>query len=145
MTNTSGLKVVPTVAQCQMKYDASNYLILMQFEGDIGDNDYRDFWVKCVEFVEQNDVWRVIVDQSKIGNVGFKARGWVIINVLPRVNKAIGKKLVGGIISSKNVIHKSGMQYMMLAFQKIVGRKIKIYESQEEAINDVRGLAAFDS
>ena len=53
--------------------------------------------------------------------------------MLPRIKKDLGKGINVGIISSKNMINKSGVSYLKSMFEKMAGLKITFYPDIDTA------------
>jgi hypothetical protein len=128
------MEVVSTVNQSKVIFFPEERAILMRFEGDMSDEEYKGFWTQAIDYAEANLINRVIIDQQNIGNVSFNARGWVVIHGFPRVKKALPSSLAAAILSSKKVVQKTGMQYLLKAFRTMTGLKVELQPSEEEAL-----------
>ena len=108
-------------------------IMYTKFIGDINEDNYKEIWNKGVDLGVEHKVEKFLLDQSEIGRVSFTARGWVILKMLPRIKNELGKGLNIGVISSKNMINKSGVNYLISFFENMVSVKITFYPDVETA------------
>jgi len=108
-------------------------ILYINFVGDIAEDDYKNIWSTGVDLGVEHKLDKFLFDQSNIGKVSFTARGWVILKMLPRIKKDLGKGINVGIISSKNMINKSGVSYLKSMFEKMAGLKITFYPDIDSA------------
>lgn len=128
------MEVIEATPNYVLSFDRSKAVLKLQFIGDMSDEVYKEFWTKAINFGRDNQVNRIIIDQSTIGNVSFLARGWVVMNAFPRVKKEFPASLAGAILSSGKVVQKTGMQYLLKAFKGLTGYKVEVVPTEEEAI-----------
>lgn len=128
------MEVVATANEAKLLFNAESKVLVMRFEGDMPDDVYKGFWTEAIDYAAENQINRIIIDQQNIGNVSFNARGWVVISGFPRVKKVLPASLAAGILSSKKVVQKTGMQYLLKAFKTITGYKVELFPTEEEAI-----------
>jgi len=112
-------------------------ILYTKFIGDINEENYKEIWNKGVDLGVEHKVEKFLLDQSEIGKVSFTARGWVILKMLPRIKNELGKNISIGVISSKNMINKSGVSYLKSMFEKMGGLKITFYPDVETAKKEV--------
>ena len=108
-------------------------ILYINFIGDMPEEDYKNIWSTSVDLSIEHKIENFLFDQSNIGKVGFTARGWVILKILPRIKKELGKDINIGIISSKSMINKSGVSYLTSMFEKMADLKITFYPDVETA------------
>ncbi|MEO1051658.1 MAG: hypothetical protein AAFX87_13605 [Bacteroidota bacterium] len=115
-------------------YDAKHNIMGMVFIGDIKDEAYKEIWLNALNVASEHNVKRILIDQRQIGNVSFSARGWVMVSMFPKIKKQLGANLHGAILASKNMVHKSGVQFLVKAFQKVSGFNIQFFNDQEGGV-----------
>ena len=116
---------------------SSANILHITFKGNIEDDDYKEIWETGVEKAIELNIERFIFDQMNIGKVSFKARGWVILKMLPIIKKELGKGLKIGILSSKDLVNKSGVKYMVGMFKKMASLDVTFYPDIESAIEEI--------
>lgn len=114
-------------------------ILFIKFMGNIEDDDYKDIWEDGVNYAVENDIENFIFDQEEVGKVSFSARGWVIIKMLPRIKKEIGQNIKVGVISSKDLINKSGVKYLVGMFEKMAGVNVNFFPDRESAVKFIIG------
>ena len=112
-------------------------ILYINFQGNIEDDDYKKIWETGVEKAIELHIERFIFDQSNIGKVSFKARGWVILKMLPTIKKELGKGLKIGVLSSKDLVNKSGVKYMVGMFEKMAGLKVTFFSDFDSAVEGI--------
>ena len=115
-------------------------ILFVKFEGNITDDDYKEIWETGVEKAIELNIEHFIFDQSKIGQVSFKARGWVILKMLPRIKKELSKGLKIGVVSSKDLVNKSGVKYLVGMFEKMASLNVNFYADFDTAVNEVTNM-----
>lgn len=110
-------------------------IIAMRFFGNMPDDAYREIWEKVLKIVIEHQVKNYIVDQTSIGSVSFTARAWVLVKILPQVRKKIGMPMFVGILSSENLVHNTGMEFIRKGFQKLSGMKIRKFGDEDKLIS----------
>lgn len=115
-------------------YHSKGHVLLMKFIGDMTDDEYKQIWQVSFKETYEKGIEKLIIDQSEIGNVSFSARAWVMVKMYPKIKRELSPYLAGAIISSGNIVHRSGVQYLVKAFQKVSGYKIDFHENYEDAI-----------
>lgn len=128
------MEVVESGKNYALKLDAENTIVLMKFIGDMSDEEYKSFWTRSINFAVERQINRVIIDQGEIGNVSFKARGWVVINAFPRVKKEMPRNMAASILSSGRVVQKTGMQYLLKAFKAITNYQVEVHPTVEDCV-----------
>ena len=118
----------------------NNKILFVKFEGNISDDDYKEIWETGVEKAVELNIEHFIFDQSKIGQVSFKARGWVILKMLPRIKKELPKGLKIGVVSSKDLVNKSGVKYLVGMFEKMASLDVNFYPDFDTAVNEVSNM-----
>ena len=112
-------------------------ILYIKFEGNIAEDDYKEIWQTGVDKAVEFKTEHFLFDQSKIGNVSFKARGWVILKMLPRIKKELPKGLKIGVVSSKDLVNKSGVKYLVGMFEKMAGLNVNFYPDFDTAIDEL--------
>lgn len=118
----------------ELHHDGVSNIVIMKFIGDFSDEEYKKFWSLAIDFGVANEICRVIIHQQEIGNVSFKARAWVVMNAFPRVKKEMPKNLSTCVISSKRVMQKTGMQYLLKAFIGFTGYSVELHPTVDKAV-----------
>lgn len=114
-------------------FDSKNHILLMKFIGAMKDDEYKQIWQLAFDQCFEKGIEKLLIDQTEIGNVSFSARAWVMVKLYPKIKRELSPDMVAGIISSTNVVHRTGLQYLVKAFQKMSGYKIDFHENYEEA------------
>lgn len=130
-------KITLTNGTVELIDDEILYII---FKGNISDDDYKEIWQTGVDKAVEYNVERFVFDQSNIGQVSFKARGWVILKMLPTIKKELGSGLKIGVISSKDLVNKSGVKYLVGMFEKMAGLKVNFYPDFDTAVTEVKNM-----
>jgi len=112
-------------------------ILHITFKGNIEDDDYKEIWETGVEKAIELNIERFVFDQMNIGKVSFKARGWVILKMLPTIKKELGKGLKIGVLSSKDLVNKSGVKYMVGMFKKMASLDVTFFTDIETAIDEI--------
>ena len=112
-------------------------ILYITFKGNIEDDDYKGIWQTGVDKAVELNIERFIFDQTNIGRVSFKARGWVILKMLPTIKKELGKGLKIGVLSSKDLVNKSGVKYMVGMFEKMAGLKVTFFSNFDAAVEEI--------
>lgn len=112
-------------------------ILFITFKGNIEDDDYKEIWETGVEKAIELNTERFIFDQMNIGKVSFKARGWVILKMLPTIKKELGKGLKIGVLSSKDLVNKSGVKYMVGMFKKMASLDVTFFVDRDSAIEEI--------
>ncbi|WP_020532069.1 hypothetical protein [Flexithrix dorotheae] len=120
--------------------ETTHNIIIMEFIGDIGDEVYKEIWHTSAHFAMEYETKKFIIDQSKIGKVNFKSRSWAVLSFFPSLKKILGSNIAGSVITSKQLIHKSGVQYLIQAFRKFTGYQVNTCADYNEAINWLNSL-----
>ena len=128
------METIKSAKNYALKLDVENCIILMKFIGDMSDDEYKAFWTMSIDFAVERQINRVIIDQGDIGNVSFKARGWVVINAFPRVKKQMPKNMAASILSSGKVVQKTGMQYLLKAFKTITNYQVEVHPTVADCV-----------
>lgn len=128
------MEVIASGVNYALKHDPENGVLLMKFIGDMSDEDYKAFWTRSIDFAVKKQINRVIIDQGDIGNVSFKARGWVVINAFPRVKREMPKNMAASILSSGKIVQKTGMQYLLKAFKALTNYEVEVHPTVEDCI-----------
>jgi len=115
-------------------FNTENHVLLMKFIGDMNDNQYKQIWNLSFDQCYEKGIEKLIIDQSEIGNVSFSARAWVMVKMYPRIKRELSPYMTGAIVSSSNVVHRTGLQYLVKAFQKVSGYKIEFHSDYDHAI-----------
>lgn len=129
------METIASSPNYELNFDPENNIALMKFIGDMSDEVYKEFWTKAIDFAVENRINRVIIDQGSIGNVSFKARGWVVINAFPRVKKEMPKNMAASILSSGRIVQKTGMQYLLKAFVALTGYQVQVFPTIAECVS----------
>lgn len=127
------MEVIASSPNYELSYDAGLALMMMRFTGDISDEAYKHFWTISIDFGIEKQINRIVIDQQQIGNVSFKARGWVVISAFPRIKKHMPNNIAAAVLTSGKIFHKTGMQYLMKAFVGLTAYKVEVYPTLEEA------------
>ncbi len=110
-------------------------ILICRFLGSINYDDYSAIWGKLIELTKEFKGKRFIMDQSKVGDVSFMARGKVIIKHLPAIKREVGDNFTVALLTSSNVVSKSGMVYMVKAFKKLISSfDTESFNEETEAI-----------
>ena len=110
-------------------------VLVYRFIGDITDETYFEIWRKVFELTFEAGVKKHLADQSQIGKVSFRARGKVILKHLPEFKKEMGADFRTAIVTSKNMVNKSAVTYMVKAFKALVSSiNTEFFQEEEEAI-----------
>lgn len=115
-------------------------ILFVKFEGNISDDDYKEIWETGVEKAVELNIEHFVFDQSKIGQVSFKARGWVILKMLPRIKKELPSGLKIGVVSSKDLVNKSGVKYIVGMFEKMASLNINFFPDLDTAVAEVSNM-----
>ena len=115
-------------------------ILFVKFEGNISDDDYKEIWETGVDKAVELGLEHFIFDQSQIGQVSFKARGWVILKMLPRIKKELPKGLKIGVVSSKDLVNKSGVKYLVGMFEKMAGLNVNFFPDYDTAVTEVGNM-----
>ncbi|MGB0521609.1 MAG: hypothetical protein ACPGJS_01555 [Flammeovirgaceae bacterium] len=124
-------------------FNKESHILLMKLMGDMTDEQYKESWKRSFQITYEKGIEKLIIDQREIGNVSFAARAWVMVKMYPKIKKELSPNLMGAIISSSHIIHRSGVQYLVKAFQRVSGYQIKFQDSYESSItwlNEVERL-----
>ena len=116
-------------------------ILYINFQGNIDDDDYKEIWETGVDKAVELDIKKFIFDQSNIGQVSFKARGWVILKMLPRIKKEFDSDLKVGIVSAKDLVNKSGVKYLVGMFKKMAGIDVEFYNDIDSAVSGVNSMS----
>ena len=114
-------------------FDNKHHILLMKFIGDMKDDEYKQIWRIAFDQAFEKGVEKLLIDQTEIGNVSFSARAWVMVKMYPKIKRELSPDMVGAMISSANVVHRTGLQYLVKAFQKVSGYKVEFYENYHDA------------
>lgn len=114
-------------------FDNTNHILLMKFIGAMSDDEYKQIWHTAFDQCFEKGINKLIIDQSNIGNVSFSARAWVMVKMYPKIKRELSPDIKGAIISSSHVVHRTGVHYLVKAFQKVSGFKIEFHEDYESA------------
>lgn len=112
-------------------------ILYISFYGDIPEKEYKNIWETTVSVAVKEKLERFVFDQSEVGKVGFSARGWVIVKMLPRIKKELGTDIKTGVVSSKSIVNKTGLKYLVGMFEKMVGLKIHFFNDKDVAISSI--------
>lgn len=134
--------IVSSSSNYELHHDQTSNIVIMKFIGDFTENEYKSFWNLAIDFGVSNNVARVIIHQQEIGNVSFKARAWAVMYAFPRVKKEMPKNLNACVISSRKIMQKTGMQYLLSAFVGFTGHKVQLCPTVDEAISLLRNKSA---
>jgi hypothetical protein len=127
---------------CHVQYDPLNYIIWVQFIGDMSDDEYKEIWNQSISFIFDYGLEKIVIDQSQIGEVGLSARAWVVMKAYPRIKRDLSPDLAVSIISSSNNSRRAGMQYLVKAVQAFSGYIIQFHSNFDESkvwLNEVKG------
>ncbi|MBX2843603.1 MAG: hypothetical protein KTR26_17670 [Flammeovirgaceae bacterium] len=138
LENLNTLKSNPNY---KISRERKSNIIIMEFIGDISDEIYKEIWITSANLANEYHANKFILDQTGIGKVNFKSRSWAVLIFFPSLKKRLGTNVAGAVITSKQLIHKSGVQYLMQAFKKFTGYQVNISPSYQEAIE---WLGSFD-
>lgn len=115
-------------------------ILYIKFEGNISDEDYKEIWGNGVEKAVELNIEKFVFDQSEIGQVSFKARGWVILKMLPKIKKELGSGLKVGVVSAKDLVNKSGVKYLVGMFKKMAGLNVTFFNDYDTAIDTIGNM-----
>lgn len=121
-------------------YNPDENALLMKFIGDISDEDYKSIWHQAFDTVYKLGIENILIDQREIGVVSFSARAWVMVKMFPKIKRELSPDLAGSVLSSSNLVYKSGVQYLVKAFKKISGYKIEFHNNYEESMEWFREI-----
>ncbi len=110
-------------------------VLVYRFIGDIEDETYFEIWRKVFELTFEKGVKKHLVDQSQVGKISFRARGKVILKHLPAFKKEIGADFKTAIVTSKSIVNKSGVTYMVKAFKALFSSiNTEFFEEERERL-----------
>lgn len=115
-------------------YNADSHVLLMKFIGEMTDEEYKHIWKQAFKHTYEKGIEKLIIDQSMIGNVSFSARAWVLVKMFPKIKRDLSPHITGAIVSSANILHRSGVHYLAKAFQKVSGYHIQFIDNYDLAI-----------
>ena len=121
-------------------FNAPNHALLMKFLGDMSDDEYKEIWHVSYKHAYEKGIENFVIDQSEIGLVSFGARAWVMVKMYPKIKRDLSPQLKGAIITSSNIVHRSGVQYLVKAFQRVSGYKIEFQDNYELALKWFKGF-----
>lgn len=126
-------KEIASNNHCFIGFDKESHILLMKFIGAMTDDEYKQIWHTSFDECFEKGIEKLIIDQSTIGNVSFSARAWVIVKMYPKIKRELSPDIKAGIVSSSHVVHRTGLHYLVRAFQKVSGFRIEFHEDYERA------------
>ena len=128
------MKPVKTSKNGSVHYDSKQHIVLMKFHGVIADEDYKQIWQDAVEVTFDYGIEKIIIDQSKVEQVGLRSRAWVVMNVYPQIKRDLSPDLAVAVIATSDKKQRSGVHYLIKAARAISGYHIDFHETVESAI-----------
>jgi len=135
MENPFAKRIEVFVAEYVKLYDCpEEQLLLMQWTGDVPEEEYRVFWDISLQACVDRGYTRLLIDQRQIGYVNMAARAWLLLKWLPRARRAVGTNFRTAILRSKHVMHSTGLNYLVSGIKKVTPFQFEFVGSLEEGV-----------
>lgn len=126
------MKVVLKENFGELLYNEEFGYLTMVWAGNVDEENYKKYWNTLYDFILNNGIKKLIIDQRNIGNVAMQSRAWFLIKWVPRAKKAVNN-FNCAVVASKHIFHSTGVHYLISGAKKITNYDIVLFQSMEEA------------
>ena len=136
--NTSNAKLLYESAYAKITMTAStkgnehSYLSLI-WNGDVSDEQYKFILNMLLELSQTHNTSRLLINALELGQISMFARAWLMLDWIPRAQKAdfTSPKLV--ILRNESPLHKIGLDYVVSYLQQLLSYECRFYVTLDKA------------